>query len=152
MFLSHVGLASVQEAMFHQVPILAMPTFEDQFEIAKTIEDRQIGDVIWDKMAITSVEIANKLVEVATNTKYRSNMKHHSRLFRALLEHSPPLNEITFWIEVILEQGSMNPIKMRNTPLNFLIDCLFFTCVIALLLIGYVLSRYILSIIKPGFI
>ncbi|TRY80714.1 hypothetical protein TCAL_14481 [Tigriopus californicus] len=55
-FLSHVGLASFQEAMFHNVPILAMPTFEDQFEIAKAIEDREIGEVIWDKAAITRLK------------------------------------------------------------------------------------------------
>ena len=65
-FISHCGLLSVQEAIYHRTPLVGLPTFGDQPKNAKTIEFSGIGKrLLWD--SLTAENFADTIEEVITN-------------------------------------------------------------------------------------
>ncbi|XP_059096110.1 UDP-glucuronosyltransferase 2A3-like [Tigriopus californicus] len=122
LFISHCGSSSVQESIFYGVPILGMPIFEDQFDIAQSLEERGVGLVIWNKEQITWLEISAKIKEIIQNPKYSQSMKNHSQLFQDIYYRYPPLDEALFWINIVLKNKGTKIIRTRHVDLNILID------------------------------
>lgn len=60
-FISHGGLNSVQEAIFHATPLLVLPVFGDQPTNAMFVESSGLGHMLeWEELT------ANKLVYTLT--------------------------------------------------------------------------------------
>lgn len=60
LFISHFGLASVTEAKYHAVPILAIPIFGDQFRNAQQVVSEGRGlelnlDVLTEELVVESI-------------------------------------------------------------------------------------------------
>lgn len=69
-FVGHGGIFGLQESIFHQVPMVIMPIWGDQFDNAKRIEEKGLGRVIWDKKNITQDIIEELLTDVLNKAKY----------------------------------------------------------------------------------
>ena len=68
-FVYHCGMNGVWEAVYHGVPIVAVPLFADQFDNAQRIVSRGIG-VKLDITTLTSKKLADAILEVANNPRY----------------------------------------------------------------------------------
>ena len=65
-FISHCGAGSVLEAIYHSVPLVGMPIFLDQGDIATRLEKNGVSVNI-DKDYSTSEEIADAIITSVTN-------------------------------------------------------------------------------------
>nr|CAD7256414.1 unnamed protein product [Timema shepardi] len=72
-FFSHCGKQSVMEAVYHEVPIVAMPVFGDQIDVAGMLRAKGMGVVV-DKQA-PEEEIIHALNEVIYNYSYTKNVR-----------------------------------------------------------------------------
>ncbi|KIW12214.1 hypothetical protein PV08_09490 [Exophiala spinifera] len=65
-FVSHCGASSVYESVFHGVPVLGMPIFNDQFKQAKCLREAGVGLVL-DKNNFTPLELSTKLAALVAD-------------------------------------------------------------------------------------
>ncbi len=97
---THGGLNSVLESVYHAVPMVALPLFADQHRQAFLVEMKELG-VNLDKNVVKSDDIARSIVEVANNKKYKENAQHISGLLRD--RQQSPAKEDAYWIEYALK-------------------------------------------------
>lgn len=62
------GLQSLEEAIHHEVPMIAMPFMSDQPENAKKLADLYMAQNI-DHKTVTKDELRDAILEVARNKK-----------------------------------------------------------------------------------
>lgn len=95
-FISHCGLLSTQEAMWHGVPVIGMPFFADQLRNIVAIIRAGMGVKI-HYPTISHESFKAGLKEVLENPKYLQNAKQKSSLFQDQIDK--PLDRAVFWLE-----------------------------------------------------
>ena len=66
-FISHGGLLSLQESIFHEKPLLVLPVFGDQPRNGIVVENFNIGRVlVWEELAAD--KIVDALNDIINNT------------------------------------------------------------------------------------
>lgn len=98
-FVSHGGTNSIYEAIYHGVPVLALPLLFDQFDNALRLQVRSAARVL-QVATLTSQEFLEALKDVLENPLYRSSIRKLSELHRD--RPSSPLDSATFWIEYVM--------------------------------------------------
>ena len=67
-FISHGGLLSLQESIFHATPLLVLPIFADQPRNGMVVDNSGLGrTLVWEEL--TADRIVDALTDVITNTK-----------------------------------------------------------------------------------
>lgn len=67
-FISHGGLLSLQESIFHATPLLVLPIFGDQPRNAMYVESSGLGRMMeWEEL--TADRIVDALTDITTKTK-----------------------------------------------------------------------------------
>lgn len=68
-FLSHGGLLSLQETIFHATPVLALPIFGDQPKVAALIQNEGYGRRLeWEELTVDL--LVETLQEIISNPRY----------------------------------------------------------------------------------
>ncbi|XP_012217600.2 UDP-glucosyltransferase 2-like [Linepithema humile] len=144
------GLQSLQEAVHHSVPVVAIPFFGDQLFNARKILDAGIGLTL-DIDTMTESFIVQTLAEVVENKTYLNNIKIMSAIVRD--ELIKPMERAIWNIEHVLKFPNSRHLRYHGRNISW-IDyyttflCLS-ACIIFLSYINYVLcSRAIDAFIK----
>ena len=102
LFITHAGLNSVTESVFHGVPMIALPLFGDQFHNAATIEAKRFG--IWMSIAsFTPQELTENILKVTTQKEYQISISKASGIFKDKIPRSK--EEVVFWLEHVVKHG-----------------------------------------------
>ncbi|KAF2905635.1 hypothetical protein ILUMI_00537 [Ignelater luminosus] len=113
LFITHGGLLSTTEAIYHGVPIIGIPVLADQLKNAATAERDGYGIAIPFR-ELTEEKLTHALKEVLNNPKYKENVKARSEIM-----HGDPMKQIdkaVFWTEyVIRHKGAPH---LRSAALN----------------------------------
>uniref|UniRef100_A0A182X245 UDP-glucuronosyltransferase n=1 Tax=Anopheles quadriannulatus TaxID=34691 RepID=A0A182X245_ANOQN len=118
LFITHSGLLSTQEAIWHGVPVIGFPVFADQFKNINYCMARGVGR----RLSIENLnqqELIDTIREVMTNESYRTNMKRMSSLFRDQPEH--PLDRAVWWIEWVLRHPDSTELLTHGSRLNWFV-------------------------------
>ena len=102
LFISHSGLLSIQEAVYHGVPLIGFPVFADQFKNVNYMVHRGAAKRL-SIADFTENELKSAIEEVLTDLKYEENMKKLSKVF--LDQHETPLERAVWWIEWVLRNS-----------------------------------------------
>ncbi|XP_053674610.1 uncharacterized protein LOC128724914 [Anopheles nili] len=117
LFITHGGLLSCTESIYHGVPIVGIPIFGDQ--LLNMARAEQSG---WGKgVTYTQLneETFSKAVrEVLLDESYSENIKNISRRFRD--QPIAPMDLAKFWIEYVLRHKGANHLKSSAQDLNFI--------------------------------
>ncbi|KAF5307550.1 hypothetical protein FQR65_LT06906 [Abscondita terminalis] len=103
LFITHCGALSLQETIYHAVPVVGIPYFVDQNVNIAKIQNKRIG-VYLDKHNFTFENINEAVTEVLNNPRYALNIKEISEKFKNQL--NSPLDRAVFWIEHVLQYGT----------------------------------------------
>ena len=111
LFITHCGLLSHQEAVYHSVPFIGLPVFADQpLNAQKANDDGYAIRLDWD--LLTEENLYDAIQQLITNRTYGDKVRHFSRLMRDQKE--TPLQRAIYWIEyVIRHEGAYH---LRNSP------------------------------------
>ncbi|XP_063593601.1 UDP-glycosyltransferase UGT5-like isoform X1 [Penaeus indicus] len=103
-FISHGGLLSTQEALYHATPVVALPIFADQPKNALTIQKQGVGvTLVWEELSVDL--IFDSIQEVLNNPKYKRNAEQVKNTLRD--QPDTPKERAVFWTEyVVRHQGA----------------------------------------------
>ena len=99
LFVTHGGLGSISEAMYHGVPIVGIPMFGDQdSNVAQVVKEGWGLSVSFDEL--TEPLLSGVVQEVLRDPKYREQVQG-----RALLYKDRPMGALetgVYWIEYVI--------------------------------------------------
>ncbi|XP_044191152.1 UDP-glucuronosyltransferase 2B17-like [Thunnus albacares] len=137
LFVSHGGTNSVQEAIYHGVPILGLPLIFDQRDNLLRIEIRGAGKII-DIFTMNHGIFLQGIQEVLNEPSYRMNMQRLSRLHRD--QPMKPLDRALFWIEFVMRHKGAAHLRTESYKLPWYsyhsVDVMLFLVGVVLIILG----------------
>lgn len=115
LFITHSGLLSLQEAIYHQVPIVGMPFFGDQRGNIRKMKDLGIGEHI-DFLNLTADSFYEVITKVLNDKRYYENMKKYSAIFKDQPER--PIDRAVFWIEYVIRHDGARHFRSAGEDLK----------------------------------
>ncbi|XP_040171490.1 UDP-glucosyltransferase 2-like [Anopheles arabiensis] len=151
LFITHSGLLSTQEAIWHGVPIIGFPVFADQFRNINYCVEAGIGKRL-SIQHFQADELVQAVREVLGSDRYSARMKRISRLFRDQKE--TPLERAVWWCEWVLRNPDADLLQSRAMYMSWFqkysYDVLTFYLAVILALVA--LAWKLLSIVKHSFL
>ncbi|CAH1375671.1 hypothetical protein MTP99_017082 [Tenebrio molitor] len=147
-FVTHGGLLSILESVYHGVPVLALPVFGDQVMNAAEAAWNGCGRyILYDDLNEETLEEA--LNDILKNPKYSENMKTRSKLMRD--RQNKPIDVADYWIRHIIRHNGGAHLRVAGLELPWyqylVLDVVAFLIAITLLTI-YLIYAFIKIILK----
>ncbi|XP_010001156.1 PREDICTED: 2-hydroxyacylsphingosine 1-beta-galactosyltransferase [Chaetura pelagica] len=140
-FLSHGGLNSIFETMYHGVPVVGIPLFGDHYDTMTRVQAKGMG-ILLNWKTVTQTELYEALVKVINDPSYRQQAQRLSEIHKDQPGH--PVNRTVYWINYILRHNGAQHLRAAVYSISFyqyfLLDIAFVVLVGAALLY-YVLAR-----------
>ncbi|ODN03743.1 UDP-glucuronosyltransferase 1-7C [Orchesella cincta] len=114
-FVTHAGLGSVTESIYHAAPLIAFPIFAEQDYNADLVESKGVGI----KMEITNLkseDLENAISRLTTEENYKKQMQKVSKIFRE--RPMTALQTALWWTEYVLKNddlGFLKPASMHQS-------------------------------------
>ncbi|KAJ4429514.1 hypothetical protein ANN_21683, partial [Periplaneta americana] len=136
LFITHCGAQSLQEAVYHAVPLLGIPIFHDQVHHAKKIEHEGIGiRLLFNDL--TKETLLNAINEILSDSRYKNNMKRMSAIAKD--EPQTSIDKAVWWTEYVLRHNGAKHLRSAAVDLTwyqyFLLDVLAFLFIIIILIL-----------------
>nr|XP_045608557.1 UDP-glycosyltransferase UGT5-like [Procambarus clarkii] len=131
LFISHGGLLSSEEAVFHATPVLALPMSFDQPKTSGLLQDLGVARVLhWEQLSTQL--IVNSIKEIINNPRYTTKAQELSRMFRDRPETAG--EKAVFWTEYVIRHqggGSLRSPAARLSWREFLMLDVLVGCLLA---------------------
>ena len=101
-FVSHCGKNGQYEALYHAVPVVAVPMFVDQPYNAERMRVKGFSETV-DIRSVSADELKDVITKVATEKRYRQAISRASELFR--IEFGVPMETAGFWLNHVMKYG-----------------------------------------------
>ncbi|EDW96877.1 UDP-glucosyltransferase 2 [Drosophila yakuba] len=154
-FITHGGLLSTMESIYHGKPVVGIPFFGDQFMNMARAE--QMGYGITVKYAQLTASLFRSAIDRITGDPgYTERVKVISNQYRDQLE--TPLERAVYWVEHVTRHKGAKYLRSASQDLNFIqyhnLDVLAaFVSVIGLTVIFiFLLVRFLVSSIRGRFL
>ena len=115
-FLTHGGLNSFQESVYHGVPVVVLPLSGDQYWSADVCVDKKIG-VTLDKDNLIPEKIVEAVNEVLNNKVYKQNVIKISKVLKS--RKRTPAEEGADWIEYAMDNDGALHLRSPAGDLPF---------------------------------
>ncbi|XP_076046778.1 UDP-glucosyltransferase 2-like [Oratosquilla oratoria] len=139
LFITHGGLNSIQEALYHGVPVLGMPIISDQrHNVEKGSHQGWALSLLWWDM--TEESLMSTLDLALNDTRLRDK----TRWMSAILRDQPrtPAENVVYWVDYVLRHGGAHHLRCPAADMNwfFLYNVDIWLTVVTVILIVVVLS------------
>ncbi|XP_023932980.1 UDP-glucuronosyltransferase 2C1 isoform X1 [Lingula anatina] len=150
LFITHCGISSTWETLFHAVPVVAVPLFADQHHnAAKLVKRAKIG-VLIDFHTMTQIELKEAINVVLINEKYKQNAAKMSEILQDVPISAK--DEFLFWVDYVIRHRG--PLFLHNKAVYrlswhqyYLLDIIL-PLVAAFLCLIYLLKVFVVFIFK----
>ncbi|KAJ8918827.1 hypothetical protein NQ315_011113 [Exocentrus adspersus] len=133
LFITHGGLLSTTETIYHGVPILAFPVFGDQKMNAARAEMNGFGLTLYFS-ELTEERITDALNKLLNNPQYRENARRRSKLMHD--RPVKPLDLAIYWTEFVIRHRGAPHLKVAGADLPLykylLLDVISFVILISI--------------------
>ncbi|XP_072046202.1 UDP-glucuronosyltransferase 2B10-like [Amphiura filiformis] len=150
----HCGVNGAYEAIYHGIPVICLPVFYDQPDIAQRIASKGAG-LRLDINTVTSEILVEAIQRVLDDDSFRSNMRTLSAIFKDKPNH--PADEVALWTEYVVRHGGAGHLRSAAYDLNLLqyllLDVILFLtiCIITVIVIMATCCRCFVVIVKRKF-
>ncbi|KAL5273666.1 UGT2A1.2 family protein [Megaselia abdita] len=116
-FITHGGLLSTTEAIYHGTPIIGIPMFGDQFlNMAQAVNG---GFGITADFNLLSVDYLSRIInEMMTNDKYTKQIQAMSQRYRD--QPLTPIETAAFWVEYVCRHNGAYHLRNSGMDLTFI--------------------------------
>ncbi|XP_037293404.1 UDP-glucosyltransferase 2 isoform X2 [Manduca sexta] len=115
-FITHGGLLSMFETVYHGVPIVTIPVFCDHDANAAKAEVDGYAKKL-ELQHLTSEQLYNAIKEVIDDSKYKTEVKYRQVLLRDQKES--PLDRAVYWTEYVIRHKGAYHLQSPAKDLNF---------------------------------
>nr|AVT42225.1 UDP-glucuronosyltransferase 40AF2 [Lissorhoptrus oryzophilus] len=113
LFITHAGLLSNTETIYHGVPALATPIFGDQEMNAQSIVQGGYGlKLSYNDKNFTEENLYNMIQELLHNPKYRDNAKMRSQIYHD--RPMTPLQTAVYWVEYVIRYKGARHLRVAD--------------------------------------
>ncbi|XP_045123982.1 UDP-glycosyltransferase UGT5-like isoform X4 [Portunus trituberculatus] len=135
-FISHGGLLSLQESIYHAKPLLVLPIFGDQPRNGMFVEDSGLGHMlVWAEL--TADRVVDTLSDIISNPKHKGNVARMSASLRDQV--TTPQERALFWTEYVIRHHGAPHLRCPAAQLSWveflMLDVLAFLLLALLLLL-----------------
>ncbi|XP_072014290.1 UDP-glucuronosyltransferase 2C1-like [Amphiura filiformis] len=116
LFISHCGLNSAFEALYHAVPIVCIPIFADQLDVAARVVSNGIGLQL-NLQILTTTDLQDTIRTVLQDKRFQENMDRLSSIYRD--EPLMPAERVAYWMEYVVRHSGTSHLKSAALDLNF---------------------------------
>ncbi|XP_071808386.1 UDP-glucuronosyltransferase 2C1-like [Asterias amurensis] len=148
LLVNHGGTSTVQEAIYHGVPMVLVPLASDMFKIADLAVCRGMA-VKLAMPTLTGTILKDAIESVLSQPSYSQSSRHLSSIFKA--KTPSPIDTAAFWIEHVMKHGGDHlklPPAQNLSVLQFMLTCILGVCVISLILLLKLSSLFIRKMYK----
>ncbi|XP_068081662.1 UDP-glycosyltransferase UGT5-like isoform X2 [Anabrus simplex] len=151
LFITHGGLLSTLETIYHGVPIVGIPIFGDQHMNMVRAETAGYG-ILVEYGNLTSESLYWAVTEVLQQTRYRDNARRLSKIYRDQPES--PMERAIYWVEYIHRHRGAPHLRSAALDLAwyqyFLLDVMavILAVVISVVLFMYVLIKTVIRMLR----
>ncbi|KAF4519361.1 UDP-glycosyltransferase-05 [Ephemera danica] len=138
MFITHGGLLSAQEAIYHGVPLVGIPVFGDQMLNMRKAVFGGYG-VLVSLTNATKQSLQWAIEEALHNPSIRREAQRRSAVFRDQLE--TPLDRAVFWVEHVLRHKGAP--HLRSAALDLAWYQLYMLDLAAIVLLTFLVALFI---------
>ncbi|EDW66951.1 UDP-glycosyltransferase UGT5 [Drosophila virilis] len=117
LFITHGGLLSTTESIFHGKPVLGIPFFGDQFMNMARAEQAGYGVTV-AYSELTRETFQNAIDKILTNPSYTEQVREMSSTFRD--QHETPLERAVYWVEHVTRQKGARYLRSAAQDLSFI--------------------------------
>lgn len=115
-FLSHGGLNSIFETMYHGVPVVGIPLFGDHYDTMTRVQAKGMG-LLLEWKTLTEAELHAALVRVIAEPSFRRRARQLSEIHRDQPGH--PVERSVYWIEYVLRHRGARHLQAAVYQLSF---------------------------------
>ncbi|KAE8300176.1 2-hydroxyacylsphingosine 1-beta-galactosyltransferase [Larimichthys crocea] len=142
-FLSHGGLNSIYEAMYHGVPVVGVPLFGDHYDTMTRVAAKGMGIMLhWKYMS--EEDLYTALTSVIKDSRYRQQARLLSNIHKDQPGH--PVSRAVYWISYILRHHGANHLRSavyEVSPYQYFLVDVIVTVGAALALSSFILRRLV---------
>ncbi|XP_062243682.1 2-hydroxyacylsphingosine 1-beta-galactosyltransferase-like [Platichthys flesus] len=140
-FLSHGGLNSIYEAMYHGVPVVGVPLFGDHYDTMTRVAAKGMGVMLhWKYM--TEEDLYTALNSVIKETRYRQQARRLSNIHKDQPGH--PVTRAAYWISYLIRHNGASHLRSavyEVSPYQYFLLDVIVTVAAALALSVYALKK-----------
>lgn len=115
-FVTHGGLLSLQEAVYHGVPVVGLPLMSDQHLNVRQAVTLGLGRQLLLE-DITEDVLYETIMGVVEDPSFRQQVQQRSELLRD--QETTPLNRAVYWSEHVLRHGGATHLRSAALDLPF---------------------------------
>ncbi|XP_022100574.1 UDP-glucuronosyltransferase 2C1-like [Acanthaster planci] len=115
-FVSHGGINSCHESIYHGVPVVCMPVFGDQGDNCVRLQAKGMA-IIVDIKNLLNTTLYDAITKIIQNTRYKETALHMSQIVKDRVSGMSPVDEIAYWIEYAIKHGTEH-LKPRALQLS----------------------------------
>lgn len=146
-FVTHGGLLSMFETVYHGVPIVSIPVFCDHDANAAKAEVDGYAKIL-DLQYLTSEKLYKAIKEVIDEPKYRQEVRKRQLLLRDQKES--PLERAIYWTEYVIRHKGAYHLQSPAKDLNFFQYYLLDVAAVVLFVI-FSISALVSYVLRVGF-
>ncbi|CAH1801036.1 unnamed protein product, partial [Owenia fusiformis] len=112
LFVTHCGVSSTFETIYHGVPVVAIPLGLDQYKHATELTCRHNMGVVIDIHTLQANALEEAILSVLSNTEYVENARKASRLIRD--NPVSPKETLLYWVNYVIKHGGADHFKSEG--------------------------------------
>ncbi|XP_018579880.1 UDP-glucuronosyltransferase 2B10 [Anoplophora glabripennis] len=116
LFITHGGLLSTTETVYHGVPIIAIPIIGDQKMNAYNGERLGYG-IVLPFEELNEENLSRLMDEILSNPKYTNNAKERSRIMHD--RQVKPLDNAVYWVEYVIRHNGARHLRVPYLELTW---------------------------------
>ncbi|XP_053664192.1 UDP-glycosyltransferase UGT5-like [Anopheles marshallii] len=117
LFITHGGLLSTTESMYHGVPVIGIPVFGDQYLNMAKAERTGFG-LLLPYQEISEDRLSSAINQILGDTKYKTVAQSISARYRD--QPQEPLDLAVYWVEYVIRHHGAVHLKSAGQELGFL--------------------------------
>ncbi|KAI4891962.1 hypothetical protein NFI96_029835, partial [Prochilodus magdalenae] len=115
-FITHGGTNGIYEAIYHGVPMVAIPLFIDQPDNVFHMKTKGAATIL-DFKTMESKDLKDALTDVINNPSYKESIMRLSRIHHD--RPMKPLDEAVFWIEFVMRNKGAKHLRVAAHDLTW---------------------------------